>query len=82
MHNRAFEALKETFMHFSGTPHHALTTKTNYDLVDFFANYGVGRPETCMNEHFRPSNERICMSHVLSYHIFAQNFFMNKRFFI
>ena len=72
MHKRAFEALTKTFMHFSGLPHHVLTKKTIYELIDFFANYGVGRPETCTNEHFRPSNELICKSHVLYYHIFAQ----------
>ena len=76
MHKRAFDTLKETFMHFSGLPYHVLTKKTSYDLIDFFANYGVGRPETCMNELFGPSNAGICMSHVLSYHIFAQKFFM------
>ena len=35
MHKGAFEALKETFMHFSGIPHQVLTTKTNYELIDF-----------------------------------------------
>ena len=35
MHKGAFEALKETFMHFSGIPHQVLTMKTIYDLIDF-----------------------------------------------
>ena len=60
MHKRAFDTLKEAFMHFSGLPYHVLTKKkTIYELIDSFANYGVGRPETCMNEHFRTSNALI-----------------------
>ena len=59
MHKRAFVTLKETFMHFSSLPYHVLTKKRIFEIINFFANYAVGRPETCMNEHFKPSNARI-----------------------
>ena len=37
MHKRAFQALKYTFMHVSGLPHHILMKKkTIYKVLDFF----------------------------------------------
>ena len=54
MHKRAFQALKRTFMHVSGLPHHILIIKLNYKVFGFIIKYGGGRPETCINVRFRP----------------------------
>ena len=42
MHKRAFQALKRTFMHVSGLPHHILIKKNQilYKLVFFKSKYG------------------------------------------
>ena len=54
MHKRAFQALKRTFMHVSGLPHHILIIKLIYYNLVLLSKYGGGRPETCINVRFRP----------------------------
>ena len=55
MYKRAFQALKRTFMHVSGLPHHVLIKKPITLQNDFlFSKYGGGRPDTCINVRFRP----------------------------
>ena len=54
MHKRAFQALKRTFMHVSGLPTPFFDLKKKiYKVIGFLSNYGVGRPETCINVRFR-----------------------------
>ena len=55
MHNRAFQALKRTFMHVSGLPPPYFDNKTKYfiNYLVLLSKYGGGRPETCINERFR-----------------------------
>ena len=65
MHKRAFQALKRTFMHVSGSSPTAYfdLKKQFYKVIGFFkSKYGGGRPETCINVRFRPLNARSCMS--------------------
>ena len=54
MHKRAFQALKRTFTHVSGLPHHILIIKLIYEVFIFLSKYGGERPETCINVCFRP----------------------------
>ena len=54
MHKRAFQALKRTFMHDSGLPHHNLIIKLIYKVFGFLlSKHGGGRPEICINVRFR-----------------------------
>ena len=40
MHKRAFQALKRTFMHVSGLPHHILIIKLIYKVLVLLSKYG------------------------------------------
>ena len=40
MHKRAFQALKRTFMHVSGLPHHILIIKLNIYKLVLLSKYG------------------------------------------
>ena len=55
MHKRAFQALKQTFMHVSGLPPSFFDEKkTIYKIIGFLkSKYGRGRLETCINVRFR-----------------------------
>ena len=70
MPKHAFQALKRTFMHVSGLPHQILITK-NYFIkyLVFLSKYDGGRPETCINVRFMPSNARLGIFHVFPHHI-------------
>ena len=54
MHKRAFQALKRTFMHVTGPPHHILIIKLNNKVFGFIIEIWWGRPEKCINVRFRP----------------------------
>ena len=53
MHKRAFQALKRTFMHVSGLPHHILIIKLIYKVFSFIIKIWWGKTETCINVRFR-----------------------------
>ena len=52
-------------------PHHVLVKKPITLVIVFFkkSRYGEGRPETCINVHFRAWNARLYISQVFFQHI-------------
>ena len=69
MSKHVFQGLKRTFMNVSGLPPPYFDFKKNYYILVFLSNYDEGRPEACINVHFRASNASLCMSQVLPHHI-------------